>query len=620
MDQLSLQIEKITGLADEKSACSVFTKRITLADNTVGTFVSCVLISVNDGQDIQTLLKDIFEISSKKIEAIEAGLLEAIKSAGDACYDYVQGKEVEISFVHAFFYKEACYLDRRESKVKIFLYEFPKSEEVTFEYGSGLVKPGQIYLIATDSLLSIFDSSVFAKKESIDLEEIIDGLATEISAQKNQGGFGAAFIFVKNKISQEPEEPRPPSTEAEGSVGQTKEPYSRQGFGGQAEETGGPEELTDSEIYEVQPKRSRLGDFLGVLRAGSNIRAIFRSRRNLVIAALVVLLILFISVAFTLKQKSDREKLAQFNEHLTQASSKYDEAKAILELNNSRARGILVEADKEIKLAQALVPSDVKANKLSDDIAQSLKQTEVQSTINFQVLSESSQPISSLSFRGKKLIGISSDKLYEVDPSTKSVNQIDGPGNATGGFIFDDEGFILANDKVFRVNLANGKSEQIIAKQGARDIAVFLGNVYLLLNRQITKFSPIENGYTDGVDYLTEPVDFSDSSRFTIDGSVWVGSSDKIFKFLRGQRQDFEISGLTSSIGEFGTIYTTTDLSRLYVIDKTNSALLVIDKGGLYKKVYQSPEFARASDMVVGDDGTKLYLSTGSKILEANLE
>jgi len=164
------------------------------------------------------------------------------------------------------------------------------------------------------------------------------------------------------------------------------------------------------------------------------------------------------------------------------------------------------------------------------------------------------------------------------------------------------------------------KTETIIEGQTGRDIAVFIGNIYLLTPDQVVKFSPIEGGYADGVDYLNEKANFTDSSRMAIDGNVWLTSGQKILKFLRGENKNFEISGLTAPVGEFGIVYTSSSLDNLYVVDSKNSALLVVGKDGVYKKAYQSAEFGRASDVVINNDEDTMYIADGPRILEAKLE
>ena len=211
-------------------------------------------------------------------------------------------------------------------------------------------------------------------------------------------------------------------------------------------------------------------------------------------------------------------------------------------------------------------------------------------------------------------------KIFEINPADKSKDEISSPSDAISGFVFDGKGFILTDDKVIRISLVDKKSDEIINYQGASDIAVFIGNVYLLTKDQVVKFSPIEKGYADAVNYLNEKTSLTISSRMAIDGNVWLTNGQKILKLLRGENKNFEISGLTAEIGEFGIVYTNSSLDNLYVVDSKNSALSVVGKDGVYKKVYQSGEFARASDLVVNDTEDTIYLSVGNKILEAKIE
>lgn len=622
MAQNLLQIEKIAGVAAKNVACGVFLRRITLGDGTIGTLILSILAQGTDNSD--ELLRDIFELSTKKLETAQSASLSAVEIARDSSRGYILDRQatqssqadsqdmLEISFVLAFFYKDACYLTRYGTNIKIFVFEKDQSAEITFEQGSGPIRPGQLYLIATEKFLSLFDGQVFAKgEESFDLEEIIDGLATEISAHKDQEEIGAAFVLVKEegttegteetekakspKQEQVMDEPEPQEMPAKRKLPQFKNPlpYAIQFLG--------------KVVREV--KSLRRGD----------IGAIFRLRRNLVIIAVVVLLVLAASALFTVSQKRQSQKLTEFNTHLSTASSKYNEAQALLELNKSRAREILIDADGEIKLAHKLDKSD-ESQKLAEDIAKVLKETEATANINFETLAELDGPVSSLSFDSKKLVAFSLGKIFEINPADKSKDEISGLSDIKSGFVFDGRGFVLADDKVVRISLADKKSDEIITYKGASDIAVFIGNVYLLTQDQVVKFSPIEKGYADAVNYLNEKTNLSQSSKIAIDGNVWLTNGQKILKFLRGENKNFEISGLTAQIGEFGIVYTSSSLDNLYVVDSKNSALLVIGKDGIYKKAYQSSEFGQASDLVISDSEDKMYVAVGNKILEAKLE
>ena len=639
MQDFSLKIENITGQASRDIACGVFNKKITLANGEQGTLVACVLIKNGQDVDIQILLKDIFELSSKKLEDAQDRILESVESARDACRQHLPERQTsepqasqdlqkpQVSFALLFFYKDVCYIARHDQNFKIFVFEPPKSLEITFEEGSGPIKIGQIYLISTEKFLSIFDGSVFLNEaQELDIEEIIDGLATEISARKDQEEIGAAFVLIKDEAITEGTE----DTEGKGETEKAESSETQE----EVEDSTQGELMDEPHQQEMPPKRKLpefknplpfalqfLGKLVREVRSlkRGDIGAIFRLRRNLVVVAMIVLLVLAASALFTVSQKRQSQKLTEFNTYLSAASSKYNEAQALLELNKSRAREILIDADREIKLAQELVKSD-ESQKLAEDIAKTLKETEVTENINFETLAELDGQVNSLSFDSKKLVAFSLGKIFEINPADKSKDEIGGPSDIKSGFVFDGKGFILTNDKVIRVNLLDGRSETIIEGQTGRDIAVFIGNIYLLTPDQVVKFSPIEGGYADGVDYLNEKANFTDSSRMAIDGNVWLTSGQKILKFLRGENKNFEISGLTAPVGEFGIVYTSSSLDNLYVVDSKNSALLVVGKDGVYKKAYQSAEFGRASDVVINNDEDTMYIADGPRILEAKLE
>jgi len=620
MKDISVQVEKVTGQASDSVACGVFTARIPLAGGNVGTLVSCILIKASPDADLSEAQRNIFEIAEKKLDGIEGGILAVLQSAVANTKTY--GENLEISLLHTFFYEGICYVCRLGEGVKLFVFDPPKSVEIKFESGSGPVSGGQIYLLATEAFFSIFDTSVFAQEAEVDFEDIIDGIATEIAGEENQAEVGAAFISVKGEeIGEDASEKVGDEVVLEDKVVETE-------TGTETEERDvveeKPDQIEDSSGKKpgirfsnpFAPLGKKLFSELNRIRKG-DIGAI---RRNLVLVAVLVVLVLGGSVGFTLYQKDQRVKSAQFDEHLAQASTKYSEGVAIIDLNKSRARDILIEADREVKLALDIKPGNEKGKKLSDDISQKLKETEVTSNVNFSEVVNLGDSIKSLGFAGRDLVGISGDKVYKVNLVSKDKSDVDSKGGVDSGFVFDNKAFVISGGKILRVDVSSGESADVGEGANGLDIAVFSGNVYVLFANSITKFVPIEGGYSQGSEYLNSPDNFTQKSRFAIDGSIWVSSGNKIFKYTRGAKENFEISGLVGGVGEFGLIYTNSSLDNLYIVDMTNSAVLVVNKEGVYKKVLQSPEFGRATDLAVDENEEKLYISTGSKILEASLK
>ncbi len=629
-DQMPIQIEKINGLADEKAACGIFTKRITFEGGVVGTIVSTILVHGGEGEDSQTYLRDIFEISTQKLEDGAGKPLEVLKEAGEACRLYIEQRNLNVSFVNALVYKNAFYVGRYKNGVRVWVFAQHKSLELTFDYGSGLLQASQIFLIGTEKFFSTFDTAVLAGDSQVDLEGIIDGLATEISADSAQSEIGVAIIYVKNEKGQDvaggeeegkkglrDEEPKVVGDENHTVLREAPQSMPEAIDGDRTANVAGSVARLQIGVTLVKVFKAVWGE-IKRLRKG-DIGAVLRLRRNIVVVAVLVLLVLAFSAFMTVRSQRDKEELAQFNDHMKNASAKFMEGDAILELNRDRARNALAEADNEVKAALSLEPGNSDAKSLADKISQKLKDTESVSAVNFETFAEVDAPLVGLSLLADGLVAFSGDKMYKIGSNGEVGDKADTGSNISRGFFYNDSGYMVRDSKVFKRGFGAGSSQDVAEGSNISDIAVFLGNIYLLGGNQINKYVPIAGGYARSVDYLNNPEQFAAGSRLAIDGLVWVTSGKNINKYTRGTKEDFLVSGLSDTNGEFGEIYTNADIDNLYVVDKSNSALLVIKKDGVYQKAYQSGEFAKATSVVVDEVGGKLYIAGGSKILESSL-
>lgn len=647
---LPLKVEKISGEPKEGRACGVFTKRITLADEEdLATIVACIQINglPDSSGDSGQSLSDVFEVVASKIENVHDSILAAVKFAREAALSFAEQNNISLNFGLVLFFKDVCYVVRAGEEVRILVFEGDKSGELSFESGSGPVIGGQIYLLATKAFLEFFDVEVL-KQAEVDLEGIIDGLATEISAQEEKGDAAVGFVQVGSsegakgsnvsKAGEVLEETERQLAEegVEGEEG--KEDW--EGMEGKEdgdEQVFSVEPSKPSEFYQSsqpsQPESSRrklprlknplkiFGYFLLEIKKLSrgDIGAKSRLRRNIVVLSLIILLVLGGSGFWAIRARNERVKNAQFSQHLGAANSKFGEAVAVIDLNRAKARDLLIEAEKEVDLALGVKKSDPEAEKLAGDIKDKLKSTEVLENVKFETLKELPDTVNSLVFSGKNLVAVSGDKFFEVNVTDKNVEEIKGVDNMHRGYVFDNKAFVVTTGGVKRVDLSGGKAVDVSAKTTALDISVFFGNVYLLEKSQILKIVPVEGGYATETNYLSGDVQFGDKAKMAIDASIWVTGGSKVYKFTRGADDHFGISGLTGGSGDFGLIYTSASLNNIYVVDTTNSALLVIGKDGNYKRAYQSGEFAKATGVVVNDSEDTMYVSSGAKILEAKL-
>lgn len=593
--ELPLLIEKISGKGDETIHAGVFSKRVTLGDGTVGTVAICLLLEGTG--DKPTATHDIFEIFCKKLEDSGSGFLFSLKLAS-ATASNVGGEELKVSFTTCFFYKDICYIVRVGEVVRLFVFGGGEPVEINFESGSGHASGGQVYLLATQELLSFFDPAPLSIA-GVDLAEVLDGLATEITHREDQAKIGAVMIAVGEMEEEEFIREVAPLPDVE-------------------------TEVREQPVEQTAVSELEQNAFLARIKAGlrgfigSQIATSTKLRRNIFLVAIVVVLFLVASVGFALFQSSKKQGDSQFNQHFGVAQIKYTEATALISLNKTRAREILVEADLEVKEALKIKPKSAEALQLARDIEARVYDTDITTNVSLSELATVEGQLNSLLVNGKNFIGVSGNKVYQLNSTGEVSSDIDVVSAVTSGFVYDNKAFLLANGGVIRVDLASEKSEEVIEAAGF-DIAMFFGNVYILKSDGILKAVPIEGGYSQPTDYLEAKVSFDTDSRMAIDSLIWATAGDKILKFNRGKQESFEISGLAAKLGRLGPIYTDSKLSNVYVVDRLNSAIVVVDKDGVYKKTLNASEFATASDLVVNEAEDTLYVVVGPKILKATL-
>lgn len=640
MAEFTIQTEKITGHIGEENASGVFSARVSFEDGSVGTFVSCILVKGRNEEGLSAQVKDIFDIANKKLEGAGAGSLKVLQEAGEASKSLIETHNLKSSFAQVLFYKNASYFFRSGDKVKIFVYRGDEAQEISFEHGSGHIKDKQVFVLGTDKFFSNFKIDSYLSESDVNIEEVVDGLATEVSAKDDQSEIGAALVSIREdqssgvvgseEDSKEDGEPEKIDSETKGDDGKAIMDPAHELESGEGEEgsevTREPKEPEEEEHKSdlskfKNPIFSLIGGIVGEISKikKGEIMAMFRLRRNIVALGIVVLVILGGSAYFTLQGGANRAQGSEIASYLNSANSKYEEGVALISLNQEKARQLLSEAKDEVNKALEIDGEDKNALELAEKISTKLKETEVKASVDLSSITSFDEELNSLLKNGDNLVGVSTEKIYEVTVEGEEVDTYDSGGNIQDASIYDNKVFTFDGSQISRVDLADGSSEDLIKGQSAQDISVFLGNIYLLGSDQIYKYVPTEDGYTQSEDYLNNSESIDGAGRLAIDGSIWVTSGNNLNEYLRGDKEDFKLSGLSNGLGKLGEVFADSDSSNVYVIDKDNSALLVFDKNGLYKQAYQSADFARVNGLVVDEEGGKFYVAVGSEILSGDL-
>ncbi|MBI4037488.1 hypothetical protein HY382_00405 [Candidatus Curtissbacteria bacterium] len=609
--------QKIAGGGNDNISCKVASSKLNLSGGEGVTIIALVTVSDDSGK-ADVVAKDVLEIIFRRVEEdeISSGMLALLASAKESALSYLLGKDCQVSFKTLLFFKDACFIASFGEDTDVWVYDPPDAKQLKFESGSGKIHNGQLFLLGTKKFFQTFDVNTLEKDASVDLDDVVDGLATELNVTEGKERIAAAFVRVEG------EEEGAGISEEDEATGEKRDEV--------GEEESAEESREFSPVQAGSGLRVGILGFLGkALAVGfgevrklirGDIRAVFRLKRNLLLAGIILFLLLFVSLAYTLYQRNKSQDNARIQEHLIIARSKLEEGSALITLNKERARSILLEAQNEVNAALGVEKGNGEAKTLLSEIEAKLRDAEVVSGVNLSTYYEGNFAVSCLASSPKNLIVVGKSSIATVDLVTKKGAEETSEIGGENCSFFDNKMFITDGDKISKYDLASDKISEVGKISGGMDLGVFIGNVYLLKRDGILKIVPTASGYSEGSDYLNDKAGFGDTSKFAIDGSIWVATGDKIKKFLRGEDEGFSITGVSSQGFSLGLIYTNENLDDLFVVDKASGALLVVGKDGVYKQALQSAEFGRASDILVSEDGKKLFVASGNKVLEANLE
>ena len=375
-----------------------------------------------------------------------------------------------------------------------------------------------------------------------------------------------------------------------------------------------------------------------------------KSRRTLLTVGLLLIALFLASAVFGINKRSREEKLAGFTNLYNLSELKYNDGKALLDLNPVRARTLLSDSKNAVEKARALVLTDkkelTKADKLLNDINSAIEGvsgvyrfSDAQTFFDLSVLKEKGRG-SRLALNNKRLAILDStnNSVYLMGVDGKSAEIIAGGvenfSNSKYISLHGDFAYVLSDRGVIEINVPI-KSSKVAVKRddnwgevvAMSEFGAFRGNIYILdkKNLRILKYTSIENDFLPTKDYLATDVkpNLSDGISMVIDGSVWVLSTDgKISRFTSGKLDFFSIIGLDRLFSLPTVLYTDEDSKNLYVLDRGNKRIVVFDKDkkpGEYVSQYVWDGFGDAADFVVDEENKKIFILSGSRIFTINL-
>jgi sugar lactone lactonase YvrE len=385
--------------------------------------------------------------------------------------------------------------------------------------------------------------------------------------------------------------------------------------------------------------------------------------RNLAIAIPVVVALV---VAVIYLQKG-RMIEAEYNNHLTAAQNKFQQAQAIAPNDPAAAAGLMDEAEISLKEAEKIKVDQPEIAELRQQMAVMADQVgNVQRLYYLPQLRQYTDPGTQLN-----RIVVQGVELYVLDTGTDRIfhHRLDDPGETllpdeeaslvlaargkevdditvgdildmvwmpTGGNRQTSDLVILNTTGLLEYNTSWGITTSALAGGELMSLPVavasYFGNLYILdpsANR-LLRYLPTADGYSaqpDNYFAADQPVDLSNAVDVAIDGAVYVLFKDgRLSKFESGQAVEFNITGLDKPLKNPVSIFTGPDeqVQYLYVADTGNQRIVQLEKDGRFVRQFkpragEDVSFANLQDIYVDEIGSRLYILDSNNLYIGNI-
>lgn len=362
-------------------------------------------------------------------------------------------------------------------------------------------------------------------------------------------------------------------------------------------------------------------------------------RRSTLTVAAVLLAVFIVSLFLAGRKRQEETREQAYRSVREEVNYKLAEANNLQSLNPLRARSLLQESQARIKdyREQEKNPRPEILD-LEQQVAQALEQAQRQYAADasewydFDLIRDG--------FKGESW-DLSETELLVWDETGKTAARLNLVNRAaavivdglavglprTAGYT-GDRGFLAGSDRMAVVDTDKESQLGEVEADGWKNIVRARGfgsNLYLLdaaANSQIWKYLGTDEGLSGKKSYLEgESYDLASAADMAIDGSVWVLFSDgTIVKYTRGRKDAFTVIGLDQPLADAVRIFTGPEAEHLYVLDRANTRVVVLDKTGEYASQYAWPGIAGVKDFVVSEELGKIFFLTGEKVFTIDLK
>ena len=599
-------------------------------------------------QDTSTTLiplgKDLLDRLQREFFSFDEKSLDNTKLAVENSLAEIEDKAIQYSIALATIKEDTLYIVlasqsktilRRDGKFGV----IAQGEEGQVIGFSGQLEEGDLVILETEDFAKkIPTKELIQMIDNRPVHELSEIIAPALHTE-SKGSEGAMFIEYK-PISQSiqseesfesPEEKSSPPTSEESGETKNEDAITTAQESDNKAANEQDEEVIEPKIhtYTEQRQSGPILKYLAILKSFKISRKKFLTRKTIGIVVAILLLILVTSAGMEWNNRKNEKRKEELEQITIPAQKKIEEAQTLMDLDVTLALAELTQAKSDLSssLGSYKEGSD-EYKKLSDllNVTNSLISKIEQGT----EISGAKEVISANGDLGKiKITAEFESKIALI--GEKGLGEIQSDGKIdkiaeddTDYFAFaHDARFYYAgnNEKIVRVDKGNKASKTVSdEKRSTISIDVFGGNIYALQkDGGIVRFAV--DSFSDSNYFKEEVGKPIEPASFTIDGSVYVlQNNGEVKKYTRGKLDPFGIKGVVTQIGSGGLIDTAEGFSNLYILDRKNKRIVILEKNGNFKTQLQWSELSKASSFAVDEKAQKAYIVIDSSVFAVPLQ
>lgn len=541
---------------------------------------------------LDTIEAEYFGLEKKDLTSIQEVIDESVAKLDPLITPSLSLTSIKDNILYGFLIGNGRLTLKRGEKTGVILENTDDSKELVTKSASGYLENDDIILIQTAQFANTVPAKVLLPALDYALPSDIAETITPFVHGKTDGGATAIVLCYKG-FAHDP-------LDEIASIDDTLDaPSPRDVPTPVVSQAIMPDENETNEPRSRTPITSTIRSLISKIQ--QRLPVMNRQKKLILAATLLLLGMLILSIFFIQSSTKSSKAHLLFEQIYNAAKKNYDEGEGILSLNKSLARDGYEAAKTELDKAAGAFKAGSEEQKKIDELSQLVNKrlTELEGTNKVSAKEVSGEDSPSLQALAKDSALIASvldeDTVYTI--SAKAITKISGNG---------DKKELLKNDSTWSNPVSLG---------------TFSGNIYVMdIKEGLLKFVPTSTSYEQSTYFKGDAPVLKDAVSMAIDASIYILFSDgTVQRYTRGTKDNFALTDLPKNVTKPTALFTSADVSNLYILDTGSGSLLKFDKSGNFQSQYQANVLKNARAFIISKDEKSAFVLSGSKIYQINL-